>query len=469
MEASLRVLRACPCGSENVAACHRCLLPHVPAPLALEARRDAAIDLLGQILERWEPRPIETIKRIVVGSHDTPIEMRFRALLVRWAKSKGAAVSTQATSHGDSVKISFPSALGDSQWALAPQVKLRGVQPDFLLTCADHEVPRIAVFCDSLRWHSSPQTNRLAEDAGNRADLRDQDYLVWAVTHHDLDTFAAALDGRLAAPPGWCGESLRVTFVQVAQKMAAPGSVKLEVLLRDPVSMLTEFLLRPSRKAWASPAHSLAVAMSRGAATKKLDATALPALLCGELGGSSGTLPAGQTTVAIRRTVRGAVVVLEMHTLHDVRAWLAVDDRDEVMGSTEQSDAWRDWLWVGNLLQFLEPGRFQAHTYTTVGEASAAPAVGPLPRPWQDIADVSDGVVRALVLALAGDGLPLPEAGHELDDGEYLIDLAWPDRRVAVVADVDHDRDEWLVTHGWTVVPADEQAVRAALHTAGGR
>jgi hypothetical protein len=241
------------------------------------------------------------------------------------------------------------------------------------------------------------------------------------------------------------------------------------VLLRDPVSMLTEFLLRPSRKAWASPAHSLALALSRGAETRKLDAAALPALLCCELGGAGAELPAGQTTVAIRRTARGAVVALEMRTLQDVRAWLAVDDRDDVVGSAEQVDTWRDWLAVGNLLQFLEPGRFQAHTYATAGEASAAPAATGLPpRQWQDIADVSDGVMRALVLALAGDELPLPEAGHEVDDGEYLIDLAWPERRIAVVADVDHDRDTWLVANGWTVVPATEQAVRAALNTATG-
>jgi DEAD/DEAH box helicase/Helicase conserved C-terminal domain len=471
LDASLSVLRNCPCGSENVAACHRCLLPYVPAHFAPDTRRDAGIDLLAQILDRWEPRPIDTIKRIVVGSHDTPIEMRFRALLLRWAKSKGTVVSIQATSYGDSAKITFPQSLGGLQWTLAPQVKLGGVQPDFVLTCADREVPQVAVFCDSQRWHSSIQTNCLAEDAGQRADLRDQDYLVWAVTHHDLDAFAATLDRQPAQPPTWCEDPLRAMFVQVGRKMAAPGSVEPDVLLRDPVSMLTEFLLRPSREAWTSPAHSLALALSRGAGTRKLDGAALPALLCSELGPASGELPAGQTTVAMRRTARGAVVALEMRELRDVRAWLAVDDRDEVVGSAQQVDAWRDWLAVSNLLQFLEPGRFQAHTYVTAVEASVAPvAVGLLPRQWHDIADVSDGVVRSLVLnlALAGDELPLPEAGHEVDDGEYMIDLAWPDHRVAVVADVDHDRDEWLAMHGWTVVPADEQAVRAVLHTAAG-
>jgi len=93
LEASLQVLQACPCQSEGVAACHRCLLPHVPPSLAPDARRDAAIGLLTQILQRWEPREIDTIKRIVVGSHDTPIEMRFRALLLRGATTVGATIT----------------------------------------------------------------------------------------------------------------------------------------------------------------------------------------------------------------------------------------------------------------------------------------------------------------------------------------------------------------------------------------
>ena len=50
--------------------------------------------------------------------------------------------------------------------------------------------------------------------------------------------------------------------------------------------------------------------------------------------------------------------------------------------------------------------------------------------------------------------MPVPEAGHEVDDGEYVVDLAWPDRRIAVSVEIDDDRDAWLAAHGWTVVPA---------------
>ena len=49
------------------------------------------------------------------------------------------------------------------------------------------------------------------------------------------------------------------------------------------------------------------------------------------------------------------------------------------------------------------------------------------------------------------------------------VDLAWPDQRVAVVLDGDGDegRDGWLAGHGWTVLPPDAEAVRAALTGAG--
>ena len=127
LEQALTVLRECPCREEGVAACHRCLLPHVAPHQAGEVRRTVAIDLLEEVLAHWEPRPIDTISRIKPDLHDTPIEKRFRTLLLRWAKARGAALTVTATAHGDSATIHFPSALGDGRWQLVPQVKLGGV------------------------------------------------------------------------------------------------------------------------------------------------------------------------------------------------------------------------------------------------------------------------------------------------------------------------------------------------------
>ena len=65
-------------------------------------------------------------------------------------------------------------------------------------------------------------------------------------------------------------------------------------------------------------------------------------------------------------------------------------------------------------------------------EEAVAETPATLAPAWQDIADVFEGESLDLVRELAALGVPVPEAGHEVDDGEYVIDLAWPDRRIAV-------------------------------------
>ena len=82
---------------------------------------------------------------------------------------------------------------------------------------------------------------------------------------------------------------------------------------------------------------------------------------------------------------------------------------------------------------------------------------------WREVAASFDDSVAGLVRALATTGVPIPEAGLEVAGGEYSIDLAWADDRLAVVLGEDTERDEWLSADGWTVVPAQEHRVRAAL------
>ena len=341
-----------------------------------------------------------------------------------------------------------------------------GVQPDFLLTCADPDVPRVAVFCDSVRWHSSAQTNTVAADAEKRAGLREKDILVWAVTHQDLDGFAAVLDGAQTTTGPWCSDSLRVRFLQIAQKLAAPGSVRPDLLVHDPLSTLTALLLRPDPAAWRAPAHALAVAFGAGPA-RPIDAAFVPDLLRAELTGTAADVPAGDVPVVVGRTSRGAPVAIERRSLqHDVRAWIGVDDRDGAVGTGAQIEMWRDWLAVGNVLQFLPAGRFHAVSASTGSPGRSAPDM--LPVPWQAVVDVSESGMRALLVELAALAVPLPEPGHEIEDGEFVLDLAWPDQRLAVVlGDGEDGLDVWMAEHGWTRLPADAEAVRAAL-TAGG-
>ena len=50
---------------------------------------------------------------------------------------------------------------GGRKWRLDPKVNLLGSKPDFVLTCDDTSVPRMAIFCDGWRYHASDMHNRL--------------------------------------------------------------------------------------------------------------------------------------------------------------------------------------------------------------------------------------------------------------------------------------------------------------------
>ena len=465
LQAALDVLLACPCQGDGVAACHRCLLPHVAPHDAPLARRDRATELLTDILRDWVPHQIESLRSIVVGSHDTPIERRFRQLLVRWARSRGATVSSYTTNWGDRVELVFPAALGGLRWKLTPQVNHAFVKPDFDLTTEDPNVPTIAIFCDGVRYHASDEHNRVADDATKRRDLRELGVLVWAVTHQDLDAFEVVLDGTPATRPSWATEALAQAVTSYGVQLCGAGDAPATDLVGDPISVLTALLLKPDPAKWEPAARcvsfALATALAPGVVTTA--DTALPALVRAALIGDSVTPPPGQSQLLLGRSTGGAMLGLDIRSQTDVRAVLAIDDRDGVVGQPAHLTAWRDWLALSNVLQLLEPGRLLATSREALPtDPSAAPTATISPA-WREIAATFEGEVAELIRSLGSTGVALPEAGLEVADGEYAIDLAWPPSHIAVVIGEDGDRDKWLTAHDWTVVPPNEPAVRAAL------
>jgi hypothetical protein len=69
--------------------------------------------------------------------------------------------------------------------------------------------------------------------------------------------------------------------------------------------------------------------------------------------------------------------------------------------------AWRDWLAVSNVLQFLAPGRFHAHTGTTAAlPVTGTEPAGSLIGPWRDVHEVSDHAVQGLVTVLTPEEYP---------------------------------------------------------------
>jgi ATP-dependent helicase YprA (DUF1998 family) len=470
LQGALDVLTSCPCQDDGVAACHRCLLPHVPPHNAPLARRDRAIELLTDILRDWAPQRIKSLRSIVVGAHDTPIERRFRQLLVRWARFRGATVSSHTTNWGDRVDLLFPAAHSGIRWKLTPQVNHSFVTPDFDLTTDDPEVPTIAVFCDGVRYHADAEHNRVADDAVQRHELREQGVLVWAVTHHDLDAFEAVLDGDPVVRPAWATQSVARTAVDFGIQLCGAGDVPAAAVFADPISVLTAFLLRPDPVRWAPTARcgAFALAGTVTAGVVTTSAGALAALVRADLADEAVVAPPGDTQILVGRTAGGATLGLDIRGQRDVRAVLAIDDRDGVVGDDVHLSAWRDWLALSNVLQLLEPGSLHATSLTALPTDPSSLAPVSISPAWREVAASFEGALADLVRSLATTGVAVPEAGLEVAEGEHSIDLAWAERHLAVVDSEDPERDEWLIAHGWTVVPAQEQQVRAALGLAEG-
>ena len=236
-------------------------------------------------------------------------------------------------------------------------------------------------------------------------------------------------------------------------------------VLTDPVSLLTAFLLRPAPARWVPAARAAVFALTTGfwADAQQTEGSALPALLRADMLGEPATAPPGPLRCSWGGPQEG-------------RRWASTcagwptsvlcspsTTGTDVVGTDAHVGAWRDWLSLGNVLQFLEPSAFQSRSIDGLPVDVSVPVPVAMSPAWREVASTFEGTLADLVRELATSGVSVPEAGLELADGEFLVDLAWPEARVAVSVDEDADRDDWLSAHGWTVVPVDAKQILSAL------
>ena len=140
-------------------------------------------------------------------------------------------------------------------------------------------------------------------------------------------------------------------------------------------------------------------------------------------------------------------------------------------GPVEWKRAWREFLRLGNLLQFLDHFEFvsslglDGELYAPIFEPAPGPREGVVPDHLAALMELVAPEMRDLCRKVAERGKALPEAGFELtsEDGEIVAtaELAWPGCHVAVVLEHEGEGLHRFVTAGWRVFLAD--AVLSAL------
>ncbi|WP_055482043.1 DEAD/DEAH box helicase [Sphaerimonospora mesophila] len=378
LTAAYRIVAECRCKEErDKRACHRCLLSHVPGNLYDKVSRADALEMLGELLEKWEVAPVATTAEISLWDQvESELEARFLDGLEAWARrpdtraalARGEVVDGRKTAD---LRIEAPGIEGPDgvirHWRMTLQNTIRGTRPDVLFRLVDDEPQEVAVYLDGYAYHATAEINRLADDADKRTRLRAHGRFVFQLTWENLDEWE-----QRSFAPDLSVEPLRKPYMGNAQEQAR-GFYRRTEPERDPVELvrtvwtnpvetLLAFLREPDRRLWLHRAEAVvAGTIPARRAMSTCDAGAVAERVAASLRGEdlpSG--PGGPITVCSTVDLDGAplTVVLDRRAEPAWSAFTVVDDRAGTITGDEETHRrrWAAWLYWGNLLQFLDAG-----------------------------------------------------------------------------------------------------------------
>ncbi|MEO3748400.1 DEAD/DEAH box helicase [Plantactinospora sp. B5E13] len=437
--------------------------------------------------------------------------------------------------------ITAPDGGGVVHWQMKLQNTIRGTRPDVHFRRLDAPAPEIAVYLDGFKYHASAEYNRLADDAEKRNRLRAHDFYVFALTWDDVDGWRTGGEGGSGGNGGNGGNGW-APYQGLARQRARdhhrkllpeadPGDLE-RYVWTNPVELLLRFLAEPDPELWRRRTEAALAGLLVQATGKptRSDSSGIGERILASLHGAPLPPPVpGRISLVRAVDTDGCPVTLVLDGRDAEPTWSAlvvVDDRPETVGAPtgdgqqRHRHRWAAWLRWANLVQFLAPGggdgaQLALSTLDGFDPASMAVCEGtglrltqrPMPvdpetanwlglapeptppagealdvdLPWQEVLryiNREESALETLVQSLVRRGLPAPVVGYELGDQGWPAELAWPERRIAVVlsgAPDDPeiaDRDDAYVNAGWSVRTAREwsadELVRRFAQSSGG-
>jgi DEAD/DEAH box helicase domain-containing protein len=478
-------LAACECRSdESKDGCYACLLAYRGRHFHERTSRAAALDLLGRILQHWGT--LKTTDRLdhvrLNRLLESELEAAFLEALQRQRDDEPERRLEPRVING---KKGYYLTMPDyGNWLLEPQVDLgpdKGVRvssrADFIMypeRPLPGELP-IAIFTDGYEWHADPLSGNLrtGRDSAQRlAIVRSGKYRIWSLTWSDVYERL----GRTGEPQGNLLAGSRLGT-------ASSFDLLLTLLTTRRATGFGELARHVAMEALV--AHRCDGAQPEALAT----ALASPGLVhwpeAGVAPGSGSAAPPAAWYYGVLSTddVAGFIAVPHADvvdkSLRRLRVWLRLMDDRAAGGGSAWKRAWREFLRVSNVMQFLPELAFMTSTglqeglYGSLLDAEMDDERQPSNAALElRLADVLDAGARAIVMAADQADVPLPEAGFEIadDQGEIVAvaELAWPDERVCVLTNAQIEYAGAARAAGWVVwlvddATADPQKVFADL------
>ncbi|USQ79188.1 DEAD/DEAH box helicase [Ornithinimicrobium faecis] len=467
------VIAQCECRDEGRQACHRCILPF---------SRGGSVELLSNVSaerhlrsllrlgedETWDDLDAEQMRwtieqgQAASASGESALELRFRAVFTERLAAGGATVHEIPGPNGNQLQI---TGLGKGRvWRLVPQENMHGAKPDFVLRTDDPNVPEVAIFTDGWQFHAHWKTNRIADDAQKRANLRDAGKAVLSVTYDDL------VQEPGEAGPQWLNPAaVEQLFASMGDSAGGITQGVVDDLRDGPLSVL---LGRMQRVVDKEPRRALSRNLgwlflvnstSLGVPADRPLTEVAAAVLDGE--------PLAGSSLGALWQRDHLVVVSRLTGPQNIETVVMLDDRREALEQPTHKAAWQEWLRISNA---VTPAGFVHVTARSLGlRADAVVTPSPLEEQLESLtgAWIALGEMelteaeKALLAQLASQGVPVPEVGVEVDG--LPIDIAWPEHKVAVLLEADEDFADELRDGGWMVVDPDADLIAAALRTEG--
>jgi DEAD/DEAH box helicase domain-containing protein len=459
-EKAYGVLKNCTCQSDpEKDGCYRCLLAYRGRHDQQNTSRQAAIELLKLILENKQhlkrTQKLDTIR--INRLLESELEGRFIEALRRTPEGMPVRTVTHQVVNG---KEGFYLRSEFGNYLVEPQVQLghsQGVnvpsRVDFVFYPErpnQGELP-IAVFTDGYEYHADPNAGlRTGLDTAQRmALIRSGRFRVWSLTWDDVQ------------------EQFEYPVPRFQPEFLSPGP-KLAALLNsvDPTNSgnwqgladLSSFgaflLLIGAGRSWTWARYTQSYVLSL---LKNDPSTPGNLRLLWERKHADGS-PLLQVEAGIE------AAALQSRDLAKLVVRMQLSDDYAHRGLVEWKRAWREFLRLGNLLQFVD--RFDFVTSLGLADEMYSPLIEPAPEPQREA--LTDRLTTLLGIVtpelcdlcrrIVEHGKVLPEAGFELTDasGEIVAtaELAWPDRMIAIVLEREADGVHRFEAAGWRVFNA---------------
>jgi len=504
LEKALAALQSCVCQQDpDRDGCYRCLFAYQSQrKLPFISSREAQ-EILRAILERRETlTSVRTLSDVSLESKlESELETKFLEALCERAEGTKGFRWEEKVQGGE---LCWILRMENRAWEIRAQVDLglaQGVspacRPDFVIrpANADPAIKPVAVFCDGLAYHACPgqEKGRIADDVMKRTGiLASGRYMVWSVSWKDVGDFEES-PNKSTAPHLFNGLN-QGRLGKIGQEFGLSMSRSLG--MRGSMEMLLAFLQEPDLDQWQKLAGTYALTWlfavpqwisPEAGATLESRLETEPAYFqpgpMAQVGNDGHVLTRCEWKdwfVALARSSRNALQAGRVD-----RILLRIFDDKSAREGRSFEASWRSFLQAWNLLQFHEnvevvSSELIAERPTYVEEP--LPQAMSAEQPDSEYVTGEDAVVaellkyateasQTLIRKVVEAKLPLPRDDFELETRGKGCgpepELAWPDLKVATLAERQAEDQPAFESAGWTVLiqPADPDAVLSVLQS----